>query len=103
MEGRLYRGAFDSSGRAETAQPENSKSEGNAVKYKVVTNAEAQYSIWLADEPMPAGWRPEGFEGDRADCLAHVEAVWTDMRPKSLRERMDEASRPLWASSAVAR
>jgi len=55
-------------------------------RYRVVVNDEEQYSIWPADTELPLGWRATGFAGDRASCLAHVDDVWTDMRPKSLRE-----------------
>ena len=54
----------------------------------VVLNDEEQYSIWPADRPIPAGWRPEGFAGTREACLAHIDAAWTDMRPRSVREAM---------------
>ena len=64
-------------------------SEQNETRaYRVVVNDEDQYSIWLADRTMPAGWNPEGFVGSREQCLAHIDEVWTDMRPRSLRERM---------------
>lgn len=56
--------------------------------YLVVLNDEEQYSIWQAGRELPAGWYAEGYEGTKEDCLAHVESVWTDMRPKSLREAM---------------
>ena len=56
-----------------------------AETYLVVVNGEEQYSVWMADLPMPAGWRAEGFSGGKQDCLAHIEQVWTDMRPLSLR------------------
>ncbi|WBB75899.1 MbtH family NRPS accessory protein [Micromonospora sp. WMMD1128] len=59
--------------------------------YRVVMNHEEQYSIWFADRELPAGWTATGFSGARADCLAHIDEVWTDMRPKSLRERMAAA------------
>ncbi|MEU4368106.1 MbtH family protein [Micromonospora chersina] len=59
--------------------------------YRVVVNHEEQYSIWFAERELPAGWTATGFEGTRADCLAHIDEVWTDMRPKSLRERMAAA------------
>lgn len=59
--------------------------------YLVVVNDEEQYSIWLADRDVPAGWHAEGTKGTREDCLAHIGEVWTDMRPKSLRERMARA------------
>lgn len=60
--------------------------------YLVVLNDEEQYSIWLADRELPAGWRAEGTRGTRAECLAHIGEVWTDMRPLSLRKRMAEAA-----------
>lgn len=57
-------------------------------RYLVVVNDEEQYSIWLADREVPAGWREVGVTGPKSDCLEHINEVWTDMRPKSLRERM---------------
>jgi MbtH protein len=57
--------------------------------YAVVVNHEEQYSIWPADRELPLGWQAEGFRGDKAACLAHIEEIWTDMRPRSLRERME--------------
>jgi MbtH protein len=59
-------------------------------EYLVVVNHEEQYSIWLADRELPAGWSDAGKRGTKAECLAHVEDVWTDMRPLSLRRRMEE-------------
>ncbi|GAA2526020.1 MbtH family protein [Winogradskya humida] len=59
--------------------------------YRVVINHEEQYSIWFADREIPAGWRATGFEGTKPDCLTHIDEVWTDMRPLSLRERMAAA------------
>ncbi|MGC4808257.1 MbtH family protein [Micromonospora sp. DT233] len=59
--------------------------------YRVVINHEEQYSIWFADRDLPAGWTATGFEGPKQDCLAHIDEVWTDMRPRSLRERMAAA------------
>lgn len=53
--------------------------------YRVVLNHEEQYSIWPDDRPNPPGWTDGGFTGPKADCLAHIETVWTDMRPLSLR------------------
>ncbi|MFF7439993.1 MbtH family NRPS accessory protein [Streptomyces sp. NPDC008122] len=51
----------------------------------VVRNHELQYSLWPADRELPAGWEPEGFSGERQECLDHIEQVWTDMRPLSAR------------------
>jgi MbtH protein len=57
--------------------------------YRVVVNHEEQYSIWPTDQEIPAGWRPEGTSGTKAGCLERIEQVWTDMRPRSLRESID--------------
>jgi MbtH protein len=54
-------------------------------QFRVVVNDEEQYSIWPGGRELPPGWRAEGVVGDREECLAHIEAVWTDMRPLSLR------------------
>lgn len=56
--------------------------------YLVVTNDEEQYSIWAENRAIPAGWSAEGFRGSRQDCLDHIDEVWTDMRPLSLRRQM---------------
>jgi len=56
--------------------------------YLVVLNDEEQYSIWPAHRDLPDGWRAEGTRGKRAECLAHIDEVWTDMRPASLRRHM---------------
>ncbi|MGV9268853.1 MbtH family protein [Kitasatospora sp. NPDC003701] len=61
-------------------------------RYRVVLNDEEQYSIWWADRDLPAGWRAEGVEGSKDECLAHIDEVWTDMRPASLRRRMENAA-----------
>ena len=61
--------------------------------YTVVINHEEQYSIWPADRELPLGWSAVGKEGLKADCLAYIEEVWTDMRPLSLRKKMEEAAR----------
>ncbi|MDQ3473299.1 MAG: MbtH family protein [Acidobacteriota bacterium] len=56
--------------------------------YKVVVNDEEQYSIWPADRETPAGWRDAGKTGMKAECLEFIKEIWTDMRPKSLRNQM---------------
>ncbi|WJF91881.1 MbtH family NRPS accessory protein [Paraburkholderia bonniea] len=55
------------------------------LEYTVVLNHEEQYSIWPTFREVPAGWREVGVRGAKAMCLEHIEAVWTDMRPASLR------------------
>ena len=61
---------------------------GDQPMYKVVINDEEQYSIWPDGREIPAGWQAEGFSGAKEACLDHIEKVWTDMRPLSLRRRM---------------
>ena len=60
--------------------------------YLVVVNDEEQYSIWLDYKELPAGWYATGKRGSKAECLAHIEEVWTDMRPRSLRLKMDASA-----------
>jgi MbtH protein len=61
--------------------------------YKVVVNHEEQYSIWPADREVPLGWRDAGKTGLKDECLAYIKEVWTDMRPLSLRRKMEEDAR----------
>jgi MbtH protein len=56
--------------------------------YKVVLNDEEQYAIWPDGRATPPGWRDAGRSGSKAQCLAYVKEAWTDLRPRSLRERM---------------
>lgn len=62
--------------------------------YKVVVNREEQFSIWVAERPNPLGWRDVGKVGTRLECLAYIEEVWTDMRPLTLREAMEQDAQP---------
>jgi MbtH protein len=57
--------------------------------YAVVVNDEEQYSIWSDDSELPAGWHKTGMTGPRAACLSHVDEVWVDMRPLSLRGQLE--------------
>lgn len=54
------------------------------AEYLVLLNAEEQRSLWPADLAVPAGWSAEFGPAGRAECLDHVEAAWTDLRPASL-------------------
>lgn len=58
--------------------------------FQVVVNNEEQYSIWPDYKTVPGGWRTVGITGSKADCLSHIETVWTDMRPLSLRLAMTQ-------------
>jgi MbtH protein len=62
------------------------------ARYVVLRNDEDQYSLWLAAHEVPAGWHLVGKEGSKEKCSAYVDELWTDMRPRSLRERMDAAT-----------
>ena len=53
-------------------------------------NQEEQYSIWPAEREMPLGWQAVGKTGSQDECLAHIDEIWTDMRPLSLRRAMGE-------------
>jgi MbtH protein len=57
------------------------------MTFRVVVNDEEQYSIWPVDQEVPDGWRPTGVQGDKETCLAHIDEVWTDLRPLSVRRR----------------
>ncbi|MEA3037173.1 MAG: MbtH protein [Sphingomonadales bacterium] len=39
----------------------------------------------------PPGLRDAGKSGPKAECLAYSEEMWTDMRPLSLRKKMEES------------
>ncbi|OLR91939.1 MbtH family protein [Actinokineospora bangkokensis] len=56
-------------------------------QFLVLVNDEDQYSLWPAFAEVPAGWTVAKAAGSRADAVAHVEAEWTDLRPRGLRER----------------
>ncbi|HET9838750.1 MAG TPA: MbtH family protein [Candidatus Angelobacter sp.] len=58
--------------------------------YRVVLNHEEQYSIWPANKELPLGWNDAGKSGTKEECLAYIKEVWTDMRPLSLRKKMQE-------------
>jgi MbtH protein len=61
---------------------------GDGTLYDVVVNDEEQYSVWLADQPLPRGWSSVGFRASKDECLDHIEKIWLDMRPRSVREAM---------------
>jgi MbtH protein len=63
--------------------------ENESAVFKVLVNHEEQYSLWPADLSVPGGWKETGQKGSKAECDEYVNRVWTDMRPKSLREAMD--------------
>lgn len=62
-----------------------------APRYDVVRNDEEQYSLWEADRELPLGWHREGTSGTREECVAHIDRIWTDIRPRSVRTRQQTA------------
>lgn len=61
--------------------------------YAVVVNHEEQYSIWPAEKEPPRGWKSVGKSGSKEECLGYIKEVWVDMRPLSLRKKMEEMER----------
>ncbi|MGV0715192.1 MbtH family protein [Mycolicibacterium sp. XJ662] len=56
--------------------------------FLVLVNDEEQHSLWPSFADVPAGWRVVYGEADRPSCLEYIEQNWSDIRPKSLRERL---------------
>jgi MbtH protein len=56
--------------------------------FHVLVNHEGQHSLWPSWKEVPAGWTIVHQSDTRAACLDYVEKNWTDMRPKSLIEKM---------------
>ena len=64
--------------------------EEDTREYQVLVNTEEQYSLWLAGQVIPNGWRQVGPKGQKQVCLDYVKEVWTDMRPLSVRKAMEK-------------
>jgi uncharacterized protein YbdZ (MbtH family) len=54
----------------------------------VLVNDEEQHSLWPSFADIPAGWRVVHGEASRQACLDFIDQNWTDIRPRSLRERL---------------
>jgi MbtH protein len=59
----------------------------NQDHYLVVINDEDQYSIWPAHRKIPAGWKSCNEVSPKQVCLDYIRKHWTDMRPRSLRQK----------------
>ena len=70
--------------------------------FSALINSEGQCSLWPTFAPIPEGWTVAHGPANRQECLAHIEANWTDMRPKSLVTQMerhavpDRGTAPVW-------
>lgn len=71
----------------------NREEQEDTTIYTVVISDEEQYSIWAEYREIPFGWRSAGKTGLKQECLEYIKEVWTDMRPLSLRKKMDAASK----------
>ncbi|MEU3962870.1 MbtH family NRPS accessory protein [Streptomyces buecherae] len=61
-------------------------------RFRVGLDDEEQYSAWPGDSELAPGCRAEGFAGAKQEWLTHIDGVWTDMRPASLRRATSRAS-----------
>ena len=57
--------------------------------HRVVVNHEDQFSLLSTGVALPAGWREANYEGSKAQCLAYIREVWSDLRPHSVRRAID--------------
>lgn len=57
-------------------------------RYLVLINDEGQYSLWPAFIEVPKGWTIVHQADRRQVCLDYINEHWTDMRPRSLIEKM---------------
>lgn len=73
------------------------------MTHEVVVNDEGQYSTWSADRELPAGWKPTGFQGGKEECLSHIEEVWTDLKPVSVREFTEPETNTLTTEHLILR
>jgi MbtH protein len=58
--------------------------------YLVLVNDEGQHSLWPEAIEVPSGWTTVFGAAVRQECLDYVGQNWTDMRPKSLIEAMNQ-------------
>jgi MbtH protein len=78
----------------------NSDDREDSTIYRVVVNHEEQYSIWPSERIFPLGWTATGKTGSKTECLAYIKEVWTDMRPLSLRRKMDQRDKQIHSSKS---
>jgi MbtH protein len=69
--------------------------EDENATYHVLVNDEGQYSLWPTFKDVPQGWTIAKKSDSRAACLDYINQNWTDMRPKSLIERMNAQNKKL--------
>ena len=57
--------------------------------FLMLVNDEGQHSLWLGAVSVPTGWVAAFGPDSRHACLEFAEAHWTDMRPRSLIDAME--------------
>jgi MbtH protein len=65
--------------------------EDESIQYLVLVNEEVQYSLWPAFREVPLGWTVAHPANSRKECIAWINANWTDMRPRSLINAMNKS------------
>jgi MbtH protein len=65
--------------------------ENPEAEYLVLVNEEKQYSLWPNFAEIPSGWTT-AYTADRASCVEYINSNWTEMRPHSLVQQMNEAA-----------
>jgi MbtH protein len=78
---------------AKEAELTNPFEDENGV-YHVLVNEEGQHSLWPSFIDVPVGWTIIHASDTRAACLEFINQNWTDMRPRSLIERMKNEPSP---------
>lgn len=58
-------------------------------RYFALRNDEGHYSLWPVFADIPAGWTVAHPEDTRQACLDYINRHWTDMRPQSLIDAMN--------------
>jgi len=87
----MFAGIWESSPNRRRITVSGEERTDNTI-YRAVVNHEEQYSIWPAHRENALGWKDAGKSGTKEECLAYIKEVWTDMRPLSLRKKMEEAA-----------
>ncbi|WP_262697932.1 MULTISPECIES: MbtH family protein [Streptomyces] len=59
-------------------------------RFLVLVNDEGQHSLWPAFAEVPGGWTIVFDEDTREACLEFIEANWTDLRPRSLVQTVED-------------
>ncbi|MFE7812475.1 MbtH family protein [Streptomyces sp. NPDC057433] len=59
-------------------------------RFLVLVNDENQHSLWPSFSAVPEGWTVAHQEDTRQACVAYIEENWTDIRPKSLIDSLQE-------------